>query len=226
MTLEPQVFTQVPGLETLPWSIAQALAQASRPQTYTAGQILYLAGESAQYVYVLTQGWVKAVHLSSQGREQATLFTHAVDMFGEVAVLTQGTYPCTVTALERVQVWRIPAARFTALLHQQPSLGLYMARRMAQRVRYFVTLVEDLGLCRVETRLARTLLRHAYFQQGRWRVPRRTWTTFDEMAVRLGTVRDVLRRALRRFEDEGLLQVTRKEIVILDPEGLAARGVP
>ena len=48
-------------------------------------------------------------------------------------------------------------------------------------------------------------------------VPRQTWTTFDEMATRLGTVRDVLSRALKAMEDEGLLRVDRREIDILDP---------
>jgi len=38
-------------------------------------------------------------------------------------------------------------------------------------------------------------------------VPRREWTTFDEMAVRLGTVRDVLSRAMKTLEAEGLLSV-------------------
>ena len=55
-------------------------------------------------------------------------------------------------------------------------------------------------------------------------VPRRSWTTYDEMATRLGTVRDVLSRARRGLENEGLLQVKRNEIVILDEQGLARRG--
>jgi DNA-binding transcriptional regulator YhcF (GntR family) len=44
------------------------------------------------------------------------------------------------------------------------------------------------------------------------------------MAVRLGTVRDVLSRALHTLEDEGLLKVDRHEITLLDPQGLEKRG--
>jgi len=57
-------------------------------------------------------------------------------------------------------------------------------------------------------------------------VPRQGWTTLDEMAVRLGTVRDVLGRALKALEKEHLIAVHKQEIVILDPDGLAARGEP
>ena len=97
-------------------------------------------------------------------------------------------------------------------------------RHLAERVLYYVGLVEDLALRSVEARLAHTLLKHAQDSGGCLTVPRQTWTTFDEMATRLGTVRDVLSRALRTLEEEGLLRVERHQIVILDPAGLAARG--
>jgi len=76
----------------------------------------------------------------------------------------------------------------------------------------------------VEARLANTLLQHAEAHDGQLVVPRRGWTTFDEMAVRLGTVRDVLSRALHTLENEGLLKVERREIILLDPKRLEERS--
>ena len=60
--------------------------------------------------------------------------------------------------------------------------------------------------------------------QDRLIIPRRDWTTFGEMAVRLGTVRDVLSRALKTLEGEGLLKVEKHQIVVLDPQALERRG--
>jgi CRP/FNR family transcriptional regulator, dissimilatory nitrate respiration regulator len=97
-------------------------------------------------------------------------------------------------------------------------------RRMGERVMYFIGLIEDLSLRSVEARIATTLLKHAQMKGSNLVVQRRSWTTFDMMATRLGTVRDVLRRALRNLEDEGLLRVEKRTIVILDPEGLERRG--
>ncbi len=85
-------------------------------------------------------------------------------------------------------------------------------------------MVEDLSLRSVEARLANTLLQYAEKQDTRLIVPRRCWTTFDEMAVRLGTVRDVLSRALKTLETDGLLKVEKNQIVVLDPQALARRG--
>jgi len=67
------------------------------------------------------------------------------------------------------------------------------------------------------------LLRNAELRNERLIVPRQEWTTFDEMAVRLGTVRDVLSRAMKTLETEGYLKVEKQIIVILDPKGLSER---
>ena len=97
-------------------------------------------------------------------------------------------------------------------------------RHLGERVLHYIRLVEDLSLRSVEARLANTLLRYVVRQGDRLIIPRREWATFDEMAVRLGTVRGVLSRALKALETEGLIEVGRQAITVLDPEGLAKRG--
>ncbi|MBM4430728.1 MAG: winged helix-turn-helix domain-containing protein, partial [Chloroflexi bacterium] len=79
---------------------------------------------------------------------------------------------------------------------------------------HLTDLVEDLSLRTVRARLARFLLEHAEEQE----VPRR-WTQ-DEMAARLGTVRDMIGRTLKAFADAGLLRMDRQRIVLLDRQGL------
>jgi CRP/FNR family transcriptional regulator len=77
-------------------------------------------------------------------------------------------------------------------------------------------MVEDLSLRSVEARLARLLLEQAQGESVR----RRRWATQAEMASRLGTVPDVVNRALRKLAEEGLIHVERHQIQILDQEGL------
>jgi len=202
----------------------QALARVATQRHYDAGKVIYVAGEPAETVYILEQGWVKAIRTSPEGREQAMLFLRSGEVFGDVAALTDTAYPCTVVALEQVDAWAIDKHAILSLIGRHPDLAMAVIRRLGERVLHYVSLVEDLSLRSVEARLARTLLEHAEVADDRLVVPRQTWTTFDEMATRLGTVRDVLSRALKAMEDEGLLRVDRREIDILDPAGLAARG--
>jgi len=202
----------------------QALVTAAVHRHFSGGQVIYLEGEPADSMYILESGWVKATRMTRDGREQAMMFLRPVDVFGDIAVLTGVPYPGTVTALEDVAVWSIPAHTVLDLVQHQPGFALAVIRHLGKRVLYYINLVEDLSLRSVESRLAHTLLHHAELHEGQLIVPRREWATFDQLAVRLGTVRDVLSRALKTLESEKLLQVERQSIILLDPKGLAERA--
>jgi hypothetical protein len=148
------------------------------------------------------------------------MFLRPVEAFGDIAVFTGTTYPGTVVALEPVDAWVIPAQKVLDLIPRHPDLAMAVIRHLGERVLHYLNLVEDLSLRSVEARLAHTLLQHAELQDGKLVVPRRAWTTFDEMAVRLGTVRDVLSRALKTLEAEHLLRVEKQYFAGVD--GLAS----
>lgn len=210
--------------DDLPRETLERLAKTALPRHFDAGQVIYVEGEPAEKVYFLERGWVKATRISRDGREQAMMFFSAGEIFGDIAVLSGKEYPGTVVALEDVDLWVIQANEFMALVGQDIALAMAFNRRLSERVLHYIGLVEDLSLRNVESRLASTLLQHAEMSDGQLVVPRRFWTTFDEMAVRLGTVRDVLSRSLKTLEMDGLLKVTRTQIIILDPKELARRG--
>lgn len=220
------VLSKHPALAGLDTATLEALAQAATPRHYDAGQVIFLEGEPATTLYVLESGWVKATRMSPDGREQSIAVLRPVEFFGDIAVYSGSSYPGTVSALEPAEVWALDGQTFLDLISRRPPLARAVIRHLAERVRYFIGLVEDLSLRSVEARLANTLLKNAETRDGILIVPRRPWTTFDQMARRLGTVRDVLSRALRNLEEEQLVKVDRHQIVLLDPEGLARRGNP
>lgn len=227
----PQHFARLKALlarihhfDGIPPEVQERIAASVFPRHFAAGQVIYIEGEPAEALYLLERGWVKATRMSRDGREQAMLFLESGEIFGDIAVFSGTTYPGTVVALEDVDVWTIPADKFLELTKQYPALAMAVIRHLSGRVLHYIGLVEDLSLRNVEARLANTLLQHAEAREGQLIVPRRDWTTFDEMAVRLGTVRDVLSRGLKTLEAEGLLRVEKQAIVLLDPKGLAERG--
>jgi len=215
---------RLPHFGALQPDTRQALAAAAVLRRFASGQVIYLEGEPAESIYVLEAGWIKATRMTLEGREQALMFLRPVDIFGDIAVFTGTAYPGTVVALEPVRVWVIPAKTILELIPQHPDLAMSIIRHLGERVPHYVNLVEDLSLRSVEARLAHTLLQNVELHDGHLMVPRREWTTFDEMAVRLGTVRDVLSRALKTLEAENLLRVEKQYILLLDPKGLAERA--
>jgi len=218
------MLSQMLHFNDIPAEAIEFILAAAIPRHFEAGQVIYLEGEPANFVYFLERGWVKATRITPEGREQGLLFLNPVEIFGDIAVFTGTTYPGTTTALEAVDVWLLPSETLLLLIKRYPDLAFAFIRKLSERILHYIGLVEDLSLKSVEARLASTLLRYAELRNEQLIVPRRQWTTFDEMAVRLGTVRDVLSRAMKTLEIEGYLKVEKQTIVILDLKGLLERA--
>ena len=208
----------------LPVDIFDSLIRQMSPCQFNAGRAICLEGEPGEKVYILEKGWAKAVRTAVDGREQATMFLHDGEFFGDEVVFTGAPYAVTVIALENVTAWAIEGPALCKLVQQHPEMAMAVIRHLGDRGVYYAQLVEDLGLRNVQARVAHTLLSHAKLIDGQWIVPRQAWTTLDEMAVRLGTVRDVLSRTISALEADGILQLERTQIIIFDPEKLLERG--
>jgi CRP/FNR family cyclic AMP-dependent transcriptional regulator len=107
------------------------------------------------------------------------------------------------------------------LIDEYPALCRVVIQNLAQRVLHLMGLVEDLSLRSVEARLSRLLLEQATGDV----MNRQRWSTQAEMAARLGTVPDVLNRALRGLVEEDLIRLERHQIQILDRQGLEAKAM-
>lgn len=198
-----------------------AVARAAVCHTYQAGEVVFLEGEPCSGLYVVQAGWLKASKISPAGREQVVRVVGPGEAFNEVGVLADTPNQATVMALEPSAVWLIRREALVALLETDRRLARIVTQNLARRVLYLMSLVEDLSLRTVEARLARLLLAEA--QEAT--LHRRSWATQAEIAARLGTVPDVLNRALRKLADEGLIHVARHQIQVVDRQGLEVRAM-
>lgn len=198
----------------------ESIARGAVRRRYDAGQVVFLEGEPCTGLYVVEEGWLKAVKASPSGREQVVRLVGPGEAFNAVGVLVGAPNSATVIALESVTLWIVRSGVLLRLLDEHPPIARAVIEALARRVLHLMAMVEDLSLRTVEARLARLLLEEATGGVVR----RRKWTTQAEMASRVGTVLDVLNRALHALADEGLIEVERHEIRVLDPQGLAARA--
>lgn len=192
------------------------VAQSTTSRSYDQGQVILLEGEPCSGLYIVESGWLKAVKIGVDGREQVLQTMGAGEAFNAISVFTDAPNQATVIALETSRVWMIQREILLRMMDEHPSLARQVVKDLAGRVMHLVQMVEDLSLRSVEARLARLLLDQARGESVR----RRRWATQAEMAARLGTVPDVVNRALRKLAEHGLIRVERQQIQILDKEGL------
>ncbi|MCJ7701676.1 MAG: Crp/Fnr family transcriptional regulator [Anaerolineales bacterium] len=194
-----------------------AITRTALRRTYDPNQVILIEGEPSTGLYVVETGWLKVTKISTEGREQVLQTLGPGDTFNAVSVFTGTPNQASVVALEQAVLWWVPRDEILRLLEKNPTLARLVIQDLAGRVIHLIELVEDLSLRSVEARLARLLLEHARDET----LPRRRWATQAEMAARLGTVPDVLNRAMRKLAAEGLIQVARHQIQIIDRQGLA-----
>ena len=196
-----------------------ALASVERAairRDYDAEQVILIEGEPCAGLYIVESGWLKAVRIGLDGREQVLQTLKPGETFNAISVFTDAPNQATVAALEPSVVWMVRREVLLKLMEEHPSLARQVIQELAGKVQHLIRMVEDLSLRSVEARLARLLLEQAEGES----VQRRRWATQAEMASRLGTVPDVVNRALRKLSDGGLIHVERHQIQILDKEGL------
>lgn len=198
----------------------QSLGALATWHEYPPGAVVFLEGEPSTGLYSIHSGWIKAVKLSADGREQVLRYLGPGDVFNEISVFGERANPASAIALEATKLWQLHRSIIQPLLVDHPDMLLRIMDNMAGRIAYLISLVADLSLHSVETRLARLLLSEAHGGA----LNRQPWLTQAELAARLGTVPDVLSRALRSLSEAQLIRVSRRQIVILDRQGLEDRA--
>ena len=202
---------------------AAALCELASPATwheYAPGAVIFLEGDVNTGLYAVQEGWVKVVKFSLDGREQVLRYFGPGEIFSEIGIFLARPNPATAIALERTALWRVHRSSLHPLFCAQPALLLHVMANMADRIAHLAELVAGLSLHTVVVRLARLLLESA----ADGILERQAWLTQAELAARLGTVPDVLSRALRILADDGLIRFDRRQITILDRPGLLQRA--
>jgi CRP-like cAMP-binding protein len=212
---------RVPYLANLSEDVLLAIAAIAQPRTLDRGQMIFLEGDPCAGLFLVGEGEVKIFKLSSQGREQILAVLGPGGTFNEVAVLDGGPNPASAAATEPAVVWVIRRDDVKRLAEAYPALAWALIESMARRARQLVEMVEDLSLRSVKARLAKLLLAQAERSRDQSAIERSEMVTQTEMAARLGTVREMVGRALRELADEGLITLDRQRIVIDDLDGLS-----
>ncbi|OIO88118.1 MAG: hypothetical protein AUK03_16865 [Anaerolineae bacterium CG2_30_64_16] len=213
---------RVPYFTSLAGELLAALANVAVPRRFDRGQIIFLDGEPCAGLFIVARGQVKIFKVSLGGREQILHRVGPGGTFNDVAVLDGGPNPASAAATTEACLWVIARADIQRLAQAHPALAWALIESVARRTRHLVEMVEDLALRSVKARLAKLLLAEAARASDQDEIDRSQMVTQAEMAARLGTVREMVGRALRELTDEKLITLDRHRIVISDRAGLEA----
>jgi CRP-like cAMP-binding protein len=203
----------------------EELASRASKKNLSKGEVLFVEGEQAHGVFVVVRGAIRAFR-GGGGREQVIHVERAGATIAEIAVFDDGPYPATAAADEDSSVLLIGKQDFQQFLLDHPRVALSALKLLARRLRRHAELVESLSLREVGQRLARFLLMEARTNGRRDEHGLQVALALSnqQIAAQVGTVREVISRALKRLEQEGLVEIEGRRLTIPDEASLEAFG--
>lgn len=216
--LPGNLLAQIPYFAGLDSRTLVELGRAVRRRILAAGETVLVEGKPCEGLYFVIQGQVRLIRGSSDGREHVLRVLGPGATFNDIAVFDDGSNSDGAVAVGPTTVGFLPKATMVALIDRHPQIAKAALKLLSSRQRALGSIVEDLALRDVTTRVARLLLgcmgHHEHILEQAPEACMRI--THQEIASMVGSVREVVQRALKDLERDGAIALERTRIRIRD----------
>ena len=214
--LEDDPFASAAVLGALDADDRRSLARQSRRRRLEKGQILFTEGERSDFVAVLVSGHMNVVTYSGEGDEFIVNTVAPGETIGEIGVLSAGPRSATIQATVPCELLVLPGSAVIDLISTRPGLAIALLSRLSNIVRRVTGVAADLVFLDLRQRVAKYLLEH---EESAARLARPS-VTQAELAASVGASRQRVNACLRKFQDQGWIELARRGVRVLDRDAL------
>ena len=210
-------YVAMPFFNDLPKSTLNSINNVAVYRSYIPGKYITTEGKSCQAAYLILRGSVNVFRVSANGRKLVILRLGPGDWFNAISCFrSEDANPYSVRARTPVKVMMLTGSDFRRLVQTQSSFAIKIMESISERSERLIDKIENIALRSTSGRVAHFLLEHADDSDMiHWQC------TQKDIADRLGTVADVVGRVLRKFADDGIIEMPIKHcIVIVDKKKL------
>ena len=190
------------------------LTGLGRIAVYPPGGVMCVEGDPATHVFVLVDGWVKIVGVTSEGHELTLALRGRGDTVGEMAGETTGYRTATVQAVGRVRALIVPYEKFSAFLDAHDGADRVYRRMVTRRWSDAESMLRTRSVTSGAQRLAALLLELSDQRDSGIRMT--MMLTQDELASLTGASRATVTRALSNWRRRGIIRTAQRDITITD----------
>lgn len=194
------------------------IAEGVSRLSFEEGTVIFVEGDVCRELLIVEEGEVKVVKSALSGRQQLLSIERKGSALAEVAAFDGGRYPVTAQASSATTLLRLSADSFRKICVNSPEMALKVFKVLAHRLRHLVNLVEELSFSTVRARLIAYLVRLA--EQSGKQTPHgicfQLRENNEELATRLGTVRELVSRNMGRLHGESLIEIRKRTVNIPD----------
>ena len=213
------IISQAPLFNGLSADQLNEVKQIAIDKFYDRDKTVFWDGDDCNGFYIVAAGKVKIYKVSFEGKEQILHIYGPGNPFGEVPVFSGQKFPASAQTIVKSHLLFFPKNAFIDLITKNPFLALNMLAVLSMRLRQFTVQVENLSLKEVPGRLASYLL---YLSEEQGKTDTVTLSiSKGQLASLLGTIPETLSRIFAKMSVQNLIQVSGRDIRLLDLAGLA-----
>ncbi len=214
--MDISLLRKVPLFEVLKDEDLEAIARVTISRSYDKDQVIILAEEEGDALFIIAHGQVKVSIVSEDGREVILSLLGEGAVFGELSLLDGKPRSANVVATQDMELYMVRRADFLQLIYKVPQIAVGLLAELAARLRKTDRKIEGLALLDVTSRISETLLQLAD-EQGteiELGVTLASRPTHQQLANMSGTTRETVSRVLKRLEGQGYISVEGRSITI------------
>lgn len=206
----------VPIFSNLNYEEMMEVARITREEIFEKGEMIYMAGEKGEKLYVIHSGKVKITRFTSSGKEQVIRVLGPGEFMGELSLFSSLPLTDNGEALSNTTVCMIDGEKLKELMKKYPTIALKAMEELSRRLENVENLIENISLQGVEKRLATSLINMAN-DKGEISLK----MSKRDLASHLGMSQETLSRKLTAFQDMGIIKlIGHRRILLLDVKAL------
>ena len=212
MSVDLNLVKSCDSLKDLPGDVQKEIAEQAALAEVPAKTALFDCGDSCQALALVLSGSVRVFTRSPSGREISLYRVNKSELciITLSCLLGDDVYPAAGMTDEDVTAIVLPAFLFRKLVEEQRGFRTVVFHLFAQRLTGFMQLVDEITFHKLDQRLAGFLVQHGPEVNE----------SHQEIADELGSVREVVSRLLKQFEERNWIRISRKQIKIVERQAL------
>jgi CRP-like cAMP-binding protein len=196
----------------------EELNRITTMSTMPKGRVFYRPEEPGEVLFILKEGKVQLYRISPEGKKLVITTLGPHTLFGEMALLGTKMHNTFAEAIEDCLICVMSRTDLERLILNKPQVALRILAVTGKRLRDAEERLENMAFKGIPARLASLLLRLSE-EQASIDI---TGLTHQDLAESVGTYRETATQVLNDLKNDGLIEIGRKRITILDGERLGA----
>jgi CRP/FNR family transcriptional regulator, cyclic AMP receptor protein len=200
----------------------QAFMSLARRRDLKKNDMVFFEDDPGDSCYYQESGLIKIFKITPDGKEPIFFLRRAGEFFGLAEVMDAKPRKANAQAITPVVLYEISKKNFDELLAGHYPLARRVIEVLGRRLRYLGEQVENLMSCDVSTRLAKLLVYLSYDRltdEDSWVRPTQIAVslTQEQLAAMAGSTQQTVSEVLKKFQEEGLIAISKRQITILNP---------